>query len=269
MPEPYREVVTLRFFGELSLEEIARETGRPLNTVKTHLHRGLTPAPRRTRSDEGAAMSGLGRRFDPAEIRPDAGPGPTDAELAEAMLAARELEALGARDAAGPTAGFEDRVMAAIATEPAPRVLVRPGGNVRCGLLGGFVISVRDAWRVATGGGRPAVIRAQALAFVLLVALATGSLSVFAAVGASSLLSPGRTATPSFPIRSASPAPPSPSTLPSMVPSPSPTPSPSSSPTIEPSRPANRHDRGTDRHGRADRERRGQDPEADEGAENH
>ncbi len=180
-------------------------------------------------------MSGMGRRFDPAEIRPDAGPGPTDAELAEAMLAARELEALGARDAAGPTAGFEDRVMAAIATEPAPRVLVRPGGNVRYGLLGGFVISVRDAWRVATGGGRPAVIRAQALAFVLLVALATGSLSVFAAVGASSLLSPGRTATPSFPIRSASPAPPSPSTLPSMVPSPSPTPSPSSSPTIEPS----------------------------------
>ena len=137
-------------------------------------------------------MSGMGRRFDPAEIRPDAGPGPSDAELAEAMLAARELEALGARDAVGPTVGFEDRVMAAIATEPAPRVLVRPGRNVRYGLLGGFAISVRDAWRVATGGGRPAVIRAQAMAFVLLVVLATGSLSVFAAVGASSLLGPGR-----------------------------------------------------------------------------
>jgi len=41
LPEPYREVVTLRFFGELSLEEIARETGRPLATVKTHLRRGL------------------------------------------------------------------------------------------------------------------------------------------------------------------------------------------------------------------------------------
>ena len=39
--EPYREVVALRFFGEASLEEIARETGRPLGTVKTHLHRGL------------------------------------------------------------------------------------------------------------------------------------------------------------------------------------------------------------------------------------
>jgi RNA polymerase sigma-70 factor, ECF subfamily len=39
--EPYREVVALRFFGELSLDEIATQTGRPLGTVKTHLHRGL------------------------------------------------------------------------------------------------------------------------------------------------------------------------------------------------------------------------------------
>ena len=41
LPEPYREVVMLRFFGELSLDEIAREVDRPLGTVKTHLHRGL------------------------------------------------------------------------------------------------------------------------------------------------------------------------------------------------------------------------------------
>ena len=41
LPEPYREVVMLRFFGELSLEEIARQVDRPLGTVKTHLHRGL------------------------------------------------------------------------------------------------------------------------------------------------------------------------------------------------------------------------------------
>ena len=39
--EPYREVVALRFFGELSLDEIASVTRRPLNTVKTHLRRGL------------------------------------------------------------------------------------------------------------------------------------------------------------------------------------------------------------------------------------
>ncbi len=39
--EPYREVVALRFFGEMSLDEIAASTKRPLNTVKTHLRRGL------------------------------------------------------------------------------------------------------------------------------------------------------------------------------------------------------------------------------------
>jgi RNA polymerase sigma-70 factor (ECF subfamily) len=41
LDEPYREVVALRFFGDLSLGEIAAQTGRPLGTVKTHLHRGL------------------------------------------------------------------------------------------------------------------------------------------------------------------------------------------------------------------------------------
>jgi RNA polymerase sigma-70 factor, ECF subfamily len=41
LDEPYREVVALRFFGELTLDEIATQTGRPLGTVKTHLHRGL------------------------------------------------------------------------------------------------------------------------------------------------------------------------------------------------------------------------------------
>lgn len=39
--EPYREVVALRFFGDLSLFEVAEATGRPVNTVKTHLRRGL------------------------------------------------------------------------------------------------------------------------------------------------------------------------------------------------------------------------------------
>jgi len=41
LDEPYRETVALRFFGDLSLAEIATQTGRPLGTVKTHLHRGL------------------------------------------------------------------------------------------------------------------------------------------------------------------------------------------------------------------------------------
>jgi RNA polymerase sigma-70 factor (ECF subfamily) len=41
LDEPYREVVALRFFADLSLMEVAEATDRPLNTVKTHLRRGL------------------------------------------------------------------------------------------------------------------------------------------------------------------------------------------------------------------------------------
>lgn len=41
LPEPYRETISLRFFADLSLAEVAETTGRPLATVKTHLRRGL------------------------------------------------------------------------------------------------------------------------------------------------------------------------------------------------------------------------------------
>jgi RNA polymerase sigma-70 factor (ECF subfamily) len=41
LAEPYREVVALRFFGELSIADIASATGRPQGTVKAQLHRGL------------------------------------------------------------------------------------------------------------------------------------------------------------------------------------------------------------------------------------
>lgn len=51
LDEPYREVVALRFFADRSLDEIAAVTGRPLGTVKTHLHRGLIRL--RGKLDEG------------------------------------------------------------------------------------------------------------------------------------------------------------------------------------------------------------------------
>lgn len=53
LPEPYREIVTLRFFGDLSLDEIARQTDRPVPTVKTQLRRGLLRL--RTSVDKGGA----------------------------------------------------------------------------------------------------------------------------------------------------------------------------------------------------------------------
>lgn len=54
LEEPYREIVALRFFADLSLAEIVAESGRPLGTVKTHLHRGLLRLRRMLESD-GAA----------------------------------------------------------------------------------------------------------------------------------------------------------------------------------------------------------------------
>jgi RNA polymerase sigma-70 factor, ECF subfamily len=41
LSEAQREVVALRLFGELSLQEIADATGQPLSTCKSHLRRGL------------------------------------------------------------------------------------------------------------------------------------------------------------------------------------------------------------------------------------
>ncbi len=41
LEEPYRETVALRYFGGLTVPEIAEACDRPQGTVKTHLHRGL------------------------------------------------------------------------------------------------------------------------------------------------------------------------------------------------------------------------------------
>jgi len=41
LPELYREIITLRYFADLSLNEICALTGRPGGTVKAQIHRGL------------------------------------------------------------------------------------------------------------------------------------------------------------------------------------------------------------------------------------
>ncbi len=42
LPLDQRRVVALRFYGDLSLQEIAEVTNRPVGTVKSRLHRGMT-----------------------------------------------------------------------------------------------------------------------------------------------------------------------------------------------------------------------------------
>jgi hypothetical protein len=172
-------------------------------------------------------MSG-GRRFDASEIRVPGENDPTVAELASALAAARELEVLDTSDGIRPTDGFEDRVMAAVATQPAPRVAVRPGSAVRGGPVAAFLIAVRDAWGVASTGGRPFAVRAQALAFVLLVLVAVGSLAGAGAVTVGGLLSQHQTPAPSVgPDQTVGPTP-------IGTPLPSPTPTMTGGPTSSP-----------------------------------
>jgi RNA polymerase sigma-70 factor (ECF subfamily) len=41
LPETQREVIIMRFYGEMKLEEIAEIIGCPLGTVKSRLYKGL------------------------------------------------------------------------------------------------------------------------------------------------------------------------------------------------------------------------------------
>ena len=153
-------------------------------------------------------MTGPSRRFDPTELHEAGEPDLPAAEQADALRAARELESVAATGVVRPSAGFEDRVMAAIATEPAPRLVVRPAATVRGGRVAAFLIAVRESWGVATTGGRPMAVRAQALAFVLLVVVAGGAMASAAAVGVGGLLDRDHSAAPSLrPGESREPAP--------------------------------------------------------------
>ena len=170
-----------------------------------------------------------GRRFHPAEIDVELGP-----ESAELLATARDLESYAATGLAAPTVGFEDRVMAAIADEPMPRAAGR-----------GFLATVRDAWAIAFGSGRPVALRAQAFAMLLALAVAVGSVGSVAVVGAARLLGDQGPVPPTVPSPSPSPTPSpslvSPSPSPSI--SPSPTPSPSASP-VETEEPSGTDDNG-------------------------
>jgi len=146
-----------------------------------------------------------------------------DADLAGALAMARELEASLPGDLPGPSTAFGDRVMAAIALEPAPRpagflaaLRARPG-------LAGLTASVREAWAVMAGGpGRPMRARGLALAYVFAILVIGTSLTGVAAYGAAGALG--------LLDDDASPAP----TVQETV-APSPTPAPIETPAVTPS----------------------------------
>lgn len=183
-------------------------------------------------------MSGP-RPFGPDEL--SGVPGLRPDELAAETRLARDLEAVAARDGITPSAGFADRVMGAIASEPLPSPAVAAGRALRHAALAGFLVSVRDAVRVAFSGGFPAAVRVQAFALVLLVVGLTGG-SGYAAAGALGLLGDRSSPAPSLEAPSLPPASPAPTdtppaTLEAPSLSPSPSPSPSAGPTASPEDP--------------------------------
>jgi len=179
-------------------------------------------------------MSDPRERFQPSEL--DLGQEPETAGL---LATARDLEAYADIGLALPSAGFGDRVMAAIASEPMPR----PSA------VSGFVAMVRDAWAIAFTGGRPFAARAQAFALLLLVAIAAGSVGSVAVVGASRILTPDASPAPVVqPAPSPSPTR-SPSTSVSPSPAPSPLPTPTATASLRASPTGTDEPSGTDDHG--------------------
>jgi hypothetical protein len=99
-------------------------------------------------------MSSSDRRFRPEELAGGEGgdAGSSSAELAEALAAARELEAF-ARDAdVRPSPELTDRIMAAVAAEPLPAPVAAAGAAARAG-------RIAPSWsRSATRGGSPGAV---------------------------------------------------------------------------------------------------------------
>ena len=56
LPEPYREVIGLYYFDDLSHQEIADLLNRPVGTIKTHVHRGLRMLRRALQTKEGRSI---------------------------------------------------------------------------------------------------------------------------------------------------------------------------------------------------------------------
>ncbi|MHB8892419.1 MAG: hypothetical protein ACYC65_10300 [Candidatus Limnocylindrales bacterium] len=178
---------------------------------------------------------GQPRPFGPDELSGVSGVQP-DELVAETRLA-RSLEGVAARGSVRPSADFTDRVMAAVAMEPAPAPVRVAGVALRHGAIGAFLLSLRDAWRVTVSPAFPMAMRAQAMAMVLLVAgfVAGGGAITAGALG----LLDGDRSSPTPPVETPSPsteATPEPTTVPSESPEPSDSVSPSpSTESAEPS----------------------------------
>jgi uncharacterized membrane protein YgcG len=154
-------------------------------------------------------------------------------EQAQALGVARELEAAALAVDIRPSPGFSDRVMSAVAAEPLPRPVTAFGRAARQGRARAAVAALADTWRVAWSGG-PLAARAQALAMVVVLIVATASVSGVAIAGVAGMLGRSTVTLPSPPAMPSTVAPPSEEASPSPTPSPEPSATPEPTETSEP-----------------------------------
>ncbi len=146
LPPEQQEVIMLRFFGDLSIPEIADRTAVPVGTVKSRLSRGVTNL-RHQHGPEVAVMSGS------TDFRPE---------------------------------DFTERVMAALAPLPDPTPTRTFVEALRTGSPRDALAALSVAWHLGTVRTWPVSTRVRARSFALVLAavalLGTGSLVAAAAV---------------------------------------------------------------------------------------
>ena len=113
---------------------------------------------------------------------------PDRRELDAAAAMASDLERLAAEPAPRPSADFAARVSRAIAAEPLPVPSIAVRESIRHANAGGFMHALADTVRVAFGPARPAVMRSQAFALLLVVLLGMGALGGATALAASRIV---------------------------------------------------------------------------------
>jgi len=121
----------------------------------------------------------------PDELTTDeAGPGAE--EMVAAMEMGRWLDRAAEVGDAGPSAGFVDRVMIAVAREPRPSPVSALRRAISDRRPIAAIAALLDAWRVMAGPGRPGPVRLQAAGLALSSVLLVG-LSVLAVGGGADL----------------------------------------------------------------------------------
>ncbi len=176
-------------------------------------------------------------RFHPLhreELQDEAGR--TDpAELTAAMFAGHELEKVASDRVVRPSDHFVGDVWAAIEEEPLPAPATAARHALRQRRARPFLATLGDAWRVASGSGRPAAARTRAFALLLAAALVLATIGGAAAAGAARVLVPPPAPTPAVVPTPPVTPPDNVEPSPSEIESPEPSESPGESETPEPS----------------------------------